>query len=75
MIIDYRIGKPALVPTKISGQAEDVVKTRKYLGTIVDDKLDGNENINNVYKKANQRMYFVRNFRKCHVDKTIMLMF
>ena len=75
MIIDYRIDKPELIPTKISGQAVDVVKTYKYLGTIVDGKLDGDENINNVYKRANQRMYFVRKLRKCHVDKTIMSMF
>ena len=52
MIIDYRIDKPELIPIKISGQAVDVVKAHKYLGTIVGDKLDGDENINNVYKKS-----------------------
>ena len=51
MIIDYHIDKPELIPLKISGQTVDVVKTYKYLGTNVDDKLDGDENINNVYKK------------------------
>ena len=74
MIIDYRIDKPELIPIKISGQAVDVVKAYKYLGTIVDDKLDSDENING-YKKANQRMYFVRKLRKCHIDKTIISMF
>ena len=75
MILDYRIDKSELIPIKISGQAVDVVKTYKYLGTTLDDKLDGDENINNVYKKANQRLYFVRKLRKCHIDKTIMSMF
>ena len=75
MIIDYNIDNPELIPIKISGEAVDVVKTYKYLGRIVDDKLDGDENINNVYKTANQRMYFVRKLRKCHVDKIIMSMF
>ena len=74
MIIDYWIDKPELIPIKISNQTVDVVKY-KYLGTIVDDKLDGDKNINNVYKKANQHMYFVRKLRKCHVDKSIMSMF
>ena len=75
MIIDYRIDKPELIPIMISGQAVDVVKKYKYLGTIVDDKLDGDENINITYKKANQRVCFVRKLRKCHVDKAIMSMF
>ena len=72
---DFREKKPVLEPVKINGQAVDVVKFYKYLGTIVDDKLNGNENIDKVYKKANQRMYFVRKLRKCHIDKTIMSMF
>ena len=58
MTINYHIDKPALVPIKISGQAVVVVKTYKYLSTIVDDKLDGNENINNVYcVKKSQSAY------------------
>ena len=28
-----------------------------------------------LYKKANQRMYFVRKLKKCHIDKSIMSMF
>ena len=75
MIIDFRINKPTLEPIKINDVAVDVVKSYKYLGSIVDNELNGNENIEKVYKKANQRMYFVRKLKKCDIDKTIMSMF
>ena len=67
--------KPTLEPIKIDKSAVDIVKTYKYLGSIIDDKLNGNENIEKVYKKANQRMYFVRKLTKCYIDKSIMSMF
>ena len=37
--------------------------------------MNGNYNINNVYKNANQHMNFVRKLRKCPVNKTIRSMF
>ena len=40
-----------------------------------DHKLNGYENIEKVYKKTNQRMYFMRKFKKCYIDKSIMSMF
>ena len=53
MIIDFREKKPILEPIKINWAVE-IVNTYKYLGSIIDDKLNGNENIEKVYKKANQ---------------------
>ena len=51
MIIDFREKKPILEPIKINNSAADVVKTYKYLGSIIDDKLNGNENIEKMYTK------------------------
>ena len=75
MIIDFLEKKPFLEPIKINNSAVDIVKTYKYLGSIIDDKLNGNENIEKVYKKANQHMYFVTKLKKCYIDKSIMSMF
>ena len=75
MIIDYRVNKPILKPINIKGQDVDVVDKYKYLGTIVDNKLTGNENIDKIDNKANQRLYFVRKLKKCHVETTILSLF
>ena len=75
MIIDFHKKKPILEPIKINNSAVDIMKTYKYLFSIIDDKLNGNKNIEKVYKKANQRMYFVRKLKKCYLDKSIVSMF
>ena len=67
MIIDFREKKLILEPIKINNSAVEIVNTYKYLGSIIDDKLNGNKNIKKVYKKANQRMYFVRKLKKCYI--------
>ena len=64
MIIDFHENKPILGPIKINNSAVDIVKTYKYLGSII-DKLNSNENIEKMYKKANQRMHSVRKLKKC----------
>ena len=50
MIIDFREKKPILEPIKNNNSAVDIVKTYKYLGSITDNKLNGNENIEKVHK-------------------------
>ena len=75
MIIDFCDKKPILKPIKINNTVVDIVKSYKYLGSIIDDKLNGNENTEKVYKIANQHMYFVRKLKKCYIDKSIMSMF
>ena len=75
MIIDFRTKKPATSPIIINNTAVEIVTSYKYLGTIIDDKLNGIENIERVHKKANQRLYFVRKLKKCSIDKSIMSMF
>ena len=67
MIIDFYEKKTILEPIMINNTAVDVVQSYKYLGSIIDDKLNGNENIEKVYKKPNQRMYFVRKLKKCYI--------
>ena len=58
MINDFRDKKPIL----------------EHLGSMIDDKLNCNKNIE-VYQKANQCMYFVKKLKKYYIDKSIMSMF
>ena len=65
MIFDFRVNKNNTVPVKIKNQNVDIVDSYKYLGTIIDDKLNGEKNVQRVYKKTKQRLFFVRKLKKC----------
>lgn len=76
MIIDYRTGpKMSNEPLTIHGETVDIVQNYKYLGNIINDKLKVDQNVAKAYKKANQRMYFIRKLKNVHVDKTILTLF
>ena len=75
MIFDFRSKLTPHVPTFINDSEVEVVETYKYLGTVIDDKLKGSYNVNCIYKKLNQRMYFVRKLKKANVSKIVMSKF
>ena len=75
MIIDFRKIKNDVQPIRIKDQSVEIVQTYKYLGTVVDDALRGSENVQRIYKKANQRLFFVRKLKKANVNTTIMSLF
>ena len=47
----------------------------KYLGTIIDSKFKFEENITTLYKRANKRMYHLRQLHHLKVDRTIVKLF
>ena len=50
--------------------------THKYLGIIVDNKLNWKENSHSVYKKAQSRLYFLSKLRYFHLcDKMLRLFY
>ena len=48
-------------PVKINDVSVEVVNEYKYLGTVIDSQVNWNLYTTNVYKKANQRLHFLRN--------------
>jgi hypothetical protein len=74
MIIDFRKSADH-APLVINNEIVESVEEYKYLGTIIDNKFNFNNNANHVYKKASSRMYFVRQLRKLNVDGKIMDLF
>ena len=60
LVINFRRAKVNTDPIVIMGQPVETVTNYKYLGTIIDNKLDWSSNIEACCKKANQRMYFHR---------------
>ena len=75
MVIDFAKTKNELNPVVINNENVETVKEYKYLGFIVDDKLNGNAHVNRIYKKANQRLFFLRKLKSLAVDKTILNLF
>ena len=74
-MVDFR--KKAVPPTPviINGQAVEIVHSYKYLGVIIDDKLNWKKNSDALYKKAQSRLFYVRKLRSFDVCQQMLFMF
>ena len=73
MCIDFCRNPPmTTAPTLINRTVLEVVSQYKYLGTILDDKLNFDTNTDYICKKANQRLFFLR---KLNVHVTALILF
>jgi len=53
-------------------QKVEIVKTFKYLGTMIDCNLNFSDNIILICKKANQRLYLLRKLREFSVSQDVL---
>ena len=60
MIFDFRIKREPVLPLIIKNETVEFVKSYKYLKVTIDDKLEWTLHINNVHKKTNERLLFLR---------------
>lgn len=75
MIIDFRKNEGDHVPLVIHGTEVEQVSEYKYLGTTITSNLDWSQNATNIQKKANQRLFFLRQLRKLNIDRTLLVLF
>lgn len=75
VIVDFRTKKNPLLPVYIDDCVVENVSEYKYLGTVIDNKLNWNSNTEQVYKKCLQRLYFLRKLRSFDVDVKILYLF
>ena len=75
MIIDPRTKKDSYEPILINGTAVETVTQYKYLGTIINNKLNWSDNIQSLKVKAHKRLYFLRKLREFGVNTTMMRLF
>ena len=59
----------------IKNEDVKVVNNYKYLGVYVDHKLNFSDNVDHLYKKAVQRLHFVRLLHNIKVDHCILTLF
>ena len=75
LFINFRRAKVNMDLIISMGQPMEMVVNYKYLGTIIDNKLDWSSNIEACCKKVNQRMYFLRKLKQFKVDENILARF
>ncbi|KAI4880858.1 hypothetical protein NFI96_024792 [Prochilodus magdalenae] len=75
MCIDFRRSRPSQQPISIKGVDVEVVRSYRYLGVHLDERLDWSVNTDMVYKKAQSRLYFLRRLGSFRICQKLLLMF
>ena len=75
LIFDFRQSEHTHLPIMMKGQAVEIVQNYKYLGTIINDKLDWAPNTEARFSIANQRMSCLRRLKKFRVSKNLLELF
>ena len=75
IIIDFRLNKNILSPVLMNEQVVEIVNKYKYLGLIIDDKLNWRENCKVLLSRLNQRLYFLRRLRTFNFSSYSLKMF
>ncbi len=63
MIVDFRRNPPAFPPLTIMDSTVAAVESFKFLGTTISQDLKWDNHIDSIVKKAQQRLYFLRQLR------------
>ena len=75
IVIDFRKNKTPILPLTIKGENIEIVDHSKFLGTFISNDLTWDHNIDMITKKAQQRMYFLRQLKKFKLSSEILLQF
>lgn len=75
MVVDFRRSRPNMEPVIINGECVEQVKTYKYLGVQLDEKLDWTANTDALCRKAQSRLYFLRRLASFNVCSELLKMF
>ncbi|XP_076587163.1 uncharacterized protein LOC143320974 [Chaetodon auriga] len=74
MVVDNRKNSDSL-PITLCDSTIDTMESFRFLGTIISQDLKWKPNISSLIKKAQQRMYFLRQLKKFSLPKTMMVHF
>ena len=74
MIVDFRKRKNPLALIIVNGDSSERVDCFKFLGTIISD-LAWENNTDAVVKKAQQRLFFLRQLKKFGLRREILVQF
>ena len=72
LIVDFRRGQNSIEPVMIGNDAVEIVDTFKYLGVVLDSKLDFKAHVQAVQKKSQQRLHVLRRLRSFELDPKLI---
>ncbi|KAI2658156.1 putative RNA-directed DNA polymerase from transposon BS [Labeo rohita] len=75
MTVDFRRNPPALTPLTTMNSTVAGVDSFKFLGTNVSQDLKWDIHIDSTVKKAQQRLYFLRQLKKFNLPQALMTQF
>ncbi|KAK3568359.1 hypothetical protein QTP86_005440 [Hemibagrus guttatus] len=75
MIVDFRRNTPALPPLTIMNSTVPTVESFRFLGTTISQDLKWDTHIDATIKKAQQRLYFLRQLRKFNLPQELLIHF
>ena len=75
MVVDFRKSPAPPAPITLSDSPVDTTESFRFLGTTITQDLKWEQNISSLTKKAQQRMYFLRQLKKFNLPKTMMVHF
>ena len=75
LVVDFRRSKTPYQSVCIDGGEIETVQTCKYLGVVLDNKLEWSANIEAVYRRGQSRLFFLSRFRPFNVCSDVMSMF
>ncbi|KAK3508354.1 hypothetical protein QTP70_022935, partial [Hemibagrus guttatus] len=73
MIVDFRRNTPALPPLTIMNSTVPTVESFRFLGTTISQDLKWDTHIDSTIKKAQQRLYFLRQLRKFNLPQELLI--
>ena len=75
MVVDFRRDPPQQRPLVIKGEVVEIVSQYKYLGVVLDDKLDWSEQATAMLKRGNQRLFLMKKLKAFHVCPKLLELF
>ena len=73
--MDFRRDPPTPHPLVINGEEVEIVGEYKYLGSIIDCKLDWSPKALAILKKGNQRLCFIKKLKSFSVCPKLLQLF
>ncbi len=73
--MDFRRNPPALPPITIMNSTVTTVESFRFLGNTISRDLKWDNHIDSIVKKAQQRLYFLRQLRKFNLPQELLKQF
>ncbi len=73
--MDFRRNPPALPPLTIMNSTVTAVESFRFLGTTISQDLKWDIHIDSIVRKAQQRLYFLRQLRKFNLPQELLKQF